>query len=357
MGLIMNRTNQLINLLKVRYPFVQAPMLGVTTPEMVAAVSNEGGLGSLPVGLQSPEKTLDLIRKTKTLTDKPFAVNLFAHDIPAVDVGAISVMQDQLVAITNRHGLEHPLVDIEKLRHYSYQEQIDILISENVAVVSFTFGVINGESIKRLHDAGIVLIGTATSVREAKYLETLGIDVITAQGIEAGGHRGTFLFDEPLPQIGAMSLIPQVVDQVSVPVLAAGGIMDGRTIKAAMMLGAAGVQVGSAFLRSNESLSIDSYKEAVQESVDTDTVLTRAFSGRWARGIRNTFHNEVEKLNLDFPAYPLLNDLTTPIRSASQKQNNKEFTTLWAGQSAHLAKPETSAAIVRELIAEAGWSE
>lgn len=353
----MNRTNQLINLLKVKYPLVQAPMLGVTTPEMVAAVSNEGGLGSLPVGLQSPEKTLDLIRKTKALTDKPFAVNLFAHDMPAIDVAAISAIQDKLVVITNRYGLEHPLVDIEKLQHYSYREQVEILISEHVPVVSFTFGVIDAESIRRLHDAGIVLIGTATSVREAKHLERIGIDLITAQGIEAGGHRGTFFFDEPLPQIGAMSLIPQVVDEVSVPVLAAGGIMDGRTIKAAMILGAAGVQVGSAFLRSNESLSIDNYKQVVHESVDTDTVLTRAFSGRWARGIRNTFHNEVEKLNLDFPAYPLLNDLTVPIRTASQKLNNKEFTTLWAGQSAHLAKLKTSAEIVRELIAEAGWSE
>ena len=348
----MNWTNDLTQLLKVKYPIVQAPMLGVTTPEMVAAVSNEGGLGSLPIGLQSPEKTLELIRKTKSFTTQPFAVNLFAHELPEIDTPAIKELQNRIFAITQKYDLEYNLVEIEKIRHYSYREQIEIIIAEQVPIVSFTFGVIDQESVRRFHDAGILLIGTATSVREAKYLESIGIDVITAQGIEAGGHRGTFLFDEPLPQIGSMSLIPQVADQVKVPILGAGGIMDGRSIKAAMILGAQGVQVGSAFLRSHESLSIDVYKNAVGESADTDTVLTRAFSGRWARGIRNTFHDEVEKLNIDYPAYPLLNDLTLPIRTASQKNQNKEFTTLWAGQSARLAKPKSSSEIFRDLVNE-----
>ncbi|MCE7043920.1 nitronate monooxygenase family protein [Dyadobacter sp. CY312] len=348
----MNWTNDLTQLLKIKYPIIQAPMLGVTTPEMVAAVSNEGGLGSLPVGLQSPEKALELIRKTKSLTAKPFAVNLFAHDLPEIDPAAISELQDRLLVIAREHGLDYNPVEIEKIRHYSYREQIEIIIAEHVPVVSFTFGVIDQESIRRFHEAGILLIGTATSVREAQHLESIGIDVITAQGIEAGGHRGTFLFDEPLPQVGSMSLIPQVTDQVKVPVLAAGGIMDGRSIKAAMILGALGVQVGSAFLRSDESLGIDVYKDAVADSADTETVLTRAFSGRWARGIRNTFHDEVEKLNLDYPAYPLLNDLTVPMRTASQKSQNKEFTTLWAGQSARLAKSKSSAEIFRDLVIE-----
>jgi nitronate monooxygenase len=345
-------TNDLTQLFKVKYPIIQAPMLGVTTPEMVAAVSNEGGLGSLPVGLQTPAKTLELIQKTKSLTTQPFAVNLFAHDLPEVNVSAISDLQNRIFAITQKYGLEYNLVEIEKTRHYSYRDQIEIIIAEQVPVVSFTFGIIDQESIRRFHDAGILLIGTATSVREAMHLENIGIDVITAQGIEAGGHRGTFLFDEPLPQVGSMSLIPQVADQVQVPILAAGGIMDGRSIRAAMILGAQGVQVGSAFLRSDESLGIDVYKNAVGESADTDTVLTRTFSGRWARGIRNTFHNEVEKLNLDYPAYPLLNDITVPIRTASQKNQNKEFTTLWAGQSARFAKAKSSAEIFRDLVNE-----
>jgi nitronate monooxygenase len=348
----MNWTNDLTKLLKIKYPIVQAPMLGVTTPEMVAAVSNEGGLGSLPVGLQSPEKTLELIRITKSLTTNPFAVNLFAHELPQINVPVALGLQDQLSAIMLNRGLVYSPVEIEKVRHHSYREQIEIIIAEQISILSFTFGVIDQESITRFHDAGIRLIGTATSVREAKYLENIGIDVITAQGIEAGGHRGTFLFDEPLPQVGSMSLIPQISDAVKVPVLAAGGIMDGRSIKAAMILGAQGVQVGSAFLRSNESLSIDAYKAAVLESSDTDTVLTRSFSGRWARGIRNTFHNEVETLNIEYPAYPILNDLTVPIRAAAQINGDKEFITLWAGQSARLAKLKSSSLIFKDLVRE-----
>lgn len=348
----MNWTNDLTRLLNIEYPIVQAPMLGVTTPEMVAAVSNEGGLGSLPVGLQSPEKTLELIHKTRLFTNRPFAVNLFAHELPTVDIAAMEVLQNKLYSITNKYGLNYTPVAIEKIRHYSYREQVDIIIEEKVPIVSFTFGVIDTESVRRFHDAGILLIGTATSVREAKYLESCGIDLITAQGIEAGGHRGTFLLDEPLPQIGLMSLIPQVTDQVKVPVLAAGGIMDGRSVHAAWILGAQGVQVGSAFLRSTESMGIDGYKQAVQASTDTDTVLTKAFSGRWARGIRNTFHDEVEKLHIEYPPYPLLNDLTGPLRIASQKNHNPEFTTLWAGQSAGKAKQKSSADIFRDLVEE-----
>jgi len=189
-------------------------------------------------------------------------------------------------------------------------------------------------------------------VREAIFLENIGIDVITAQGIEAGGHRGTFLDDEPLPQVGLFSLLPQIADNVKKPILAAGGIMDGRTFKAALILGAQGVQVGTAFVGSDESLAISSYKKALTESSDTDSVLTRAFSGRWARGMRNAFHDEIQELNINYPPYPILNSLTAPIRIASQKYNNKELTTLWAGQSASLAKLKPSSEIFRAIIAE-----
>jgi len=346
----MNWNNTLTALLNIKYPIVQAPMLGVTTPEMVAAVSNEGGLGSLPVGLLSPEKTRDLIIKTKTLTDKPFAVNLFTHELPDTDIIAAERIQKRLTEISTQYGIEYDSVNLDKTSYYSYREQLDILISEQVKIVSFTFGVLDKASIEKLHSNGVVIIGTATSVREARFLDETGIDVITAQGIEAGGHRGTFFFDEPLPQVGLISLLPQVADSVKRPILAAGGIMDGRAIRAAMILGASGVQAGSAFVGSHESLAIKNYKEALLVSKDTDTVLTRAFSGRWARGISNTFHNEVQKLNLDYPPYPILNTLTAPMRTAAQKVQNKEFTTLWAGQSASMAKLKSSAEIFRFLV-------
>jgi nitronate monooxygenase len=348
----MNWNNELTRILKINYPLVQAPMLGVTTPEMVAAVSNEGGLGSLPVGLLSPEKTRELIQKTKALTDKPFAVNLFAHDIPAIDVQNTETLQHKLSDMVRKYNLSYQPLNINLIRHYSYQEQIGTLIDENIPVVSFTFGVIDDNSIQQLHDKGIIIIGTATSVREAIHLDNIGIDIITAQGIEAGGHRGTFLEDEPLPQVGTFSLIPQVADKVKRPVLAAGGIMDGRTFKAALILGAQGAQVGTAFVGSDESLAVNSYKNALKTSLDTDTVLTRAFSGRWARGIRNTFHDQVQRLNINYPPYPILNTLTGPIRSAAQKSDNKAFTTLWAGQSAAMARFQPAAEIFRALIAE-----
>ena len=348
----MNWNNELTRILKIKYPLVQAPMLGVSTPEMVAAVSNEGGLGSLPAGLLSPEATLDLIRKTKTLTDKPFAVNLFAHEVPEIDIPSAETLQSKVSEIAHKYDINYEPVMIENIRYYSYREQIEILIQENIPVVSFTFGVIDKESIGRLHENGVIIIGTATSVREAVHLENIGIDIITAQGIEAGGHRGTFLEDEPTPQVGTFSLIPQVAYEVKRPILAAGGIMDGRTFKAALILGAQGVQVGTAFVGSDESLAINSYKNALKNSKDTDTVLTRAFSGKWARGIRNTFHDEVQALNITYPPYPILNTFTAPIRIASQKNGNKEFTTLWAGQSAAMARFKPSAEIFRELISE-----
>lgn len=348
----MNWNNELTRILKIKYPLVQAPMLGVTTPEMVAAVSNEGGLGSLPVGLLSAGKTRELIQKTKELISKPFAVNLFAHDIPAIDIPQTEALQTKLSDIAQEYSVSYQRVDVNLIHHYSYQEQIEILIDEKIPVVSFTFGLIDKNSIRRLHDNGVIIIGTATSVREAVHLDNEGIDIITAQGIEAGGHRGTFLDDEPLPQIGTFSLVPQIADKIKRPVLAAGGIMDGRTIKAALILGAQGVQAGTAFVGSDESLAVNSYKKALKTSLDTDTVLTRAFSGRWARGIRNAFHDRVQRLNITYPSYPILNSLTAPIRSAAQKSDNKELTTLWAGQSATMARLKPSAEIFRALIAE-----
>jgi nitronate monooxygenase len=348
--------NRLTQLLDIQYPIIQAPMLGVTSPEMVAAISNIGGLGSLPVGGLSPEKTLEQIKKTKLLTDRPFAVNLFAHDLPQINVSIASVMANYLERLGTDHDLQFDMPAIEALKFHSYREQIQILLDEKISIVSFTFGVLTDDVIAAFKALGVFLIGTATCVKEAVLLEQMGVDAITAQGIEAGGHRGTFLTaaNHAIPQIGSMSLIPQIVDHVSVPVIASGGISDGRALKAALILGAQAVQIGTAFVASQESLAIQAYKESLQNAQDTDSLLTQSFSGRWARGLSNQFISSVEmevaQTGLCIPEYPIQNSLTAALRAASQKQNNSQFTSLWAGQSACYAQQKSCATILSDLI-------
>lgn len=344
--------NKFTDVLHIKYPIVQAPMLGITTPEMVAAIANEGGLGSLPVGGLSPEKTLFLIHRTKQLTTQPFAVNLFANEVPEYNVTEARKMQDFLERLCMEHHITYEHTALEDLRFYNYREQIDILINEQIPVVSFTFGIIDDNSIQKLRAADTILIGTATSTQESVLLEDNDVDMICAQGIEAGGHRGSFIDDAPLPMIGTLSLVSNIIDKVSRPVIAAGGIHDGKTIKAVFALGAVAAQIGSAFLATEESLAIESYKETLRHSTDTDTQLTRAFSGRWARGIRNKMMMEVENSGVNIPPYPIQNSITTLLRAAAQKQNNKDFTNLWAGQSAYKAEQGASAEIFKKLIEE-----
>ena len=344
--------NEITRALKVAYPIVQAPMLGVTTPEMVAANSNQGGLGSLPVGSLSPEQTLALIRQTKTLTSKPFGVNLFAHSIPKPDLQKIEAMQDFLEKLCSDNQIPYQRQQIEASQFYSYHDQVQVLLDENIPVVSFTFGVLDGESIKAFKAKGVILIGTATCLEEALLLEEKEIDIITAQGMEAGGHRGTFLETQSLPLIGTMALIPQVAGKVSKPILAAGGIYNGKTIKAAFELGAKGVQIGSAFIASNESKAMPSYKKALLNASGAESILTKSLSGRWARGLRNKLITEIENSGLEIPAFPYQTALTGTIRAEAQKLNNPNFTALWAGQSAAAAEIKPAAEIFNQLVKE-----
>jgi len=349
--------NDLTQILGIDYPVIQGPMLAVTTPEMVAAISNKGGLGSLPVGGLSPQQTAVLIRKTKTLTNKPFAVNLFAHNIPAIDKQQVEDMQQFLEKVCNQNKIPFEKQSSESLRFYSYNGQVQILLDENIPVVSFTFGVLNDEAIKIFKEKGVVLIGTATCVKEAVVLDEKGIDVITAQGAEAGGHRGTFLKDEPLPMIGLMSLIPQLLSHLDKPVIAAGGINSGKSIKASFVLGAKGVQIGTAFIGSDESAAISSYKTAIQNASETDTVITRAFTGRWGRAIKNKFIEEVENSGMVIPDYPVQGGLVVPIRNFAQQHDAKDFIPLFAGQSLWRSEGQPAGEIFTQLIRQAEETE
>lgn len=308
-------------------------MLGVSTPAMAAEVSNAGGLGSLAVGGLSPEATTELIQKTKNLTNKPFAVNLFVHEVPPYEESDIEPMRQFLVSLASKRGYQITENDLSNLKFYTYHDQLEILVKENIKIVSFTFGCLDKKSIAYLKANDCILIGTATCVDEAIILKEHEIDFITVQGIEAGGHRGSFIKDMPLPQVGLFALLPQVIKQTQLPAIAAGGVNSPSTIKAVLELGADAVQIGSAFIDSEESDAITSYRQLIKQAKDTDTVLTRAISGRWARGFKNELIKAVEDSGLTIPPYPVQNSFTTKFRKLAQQANDHEYTTLWAGQS------------------------
>lgn len=337
--------------LKIDYPIVQAPMLGVTTPRMVAAVSNAGALGSLPAGGLPPEKVRELIGETKKRTKHPFAVNLFAH-APAnsINKNDVNLMQEFLQEVCGEYKIPYQFQDIEDFKFHYYEEVIEVLLEENVPVVSFTFGILNEQVMRSLKENDVMLVGTATSVAEAKALEQQGADVIAVQGIEAGGHRGSFLSDGLLPQVGLFSLLPQVAEEVNLPLLASGGIYDSATIKAAFALGAAGLQIGSLFIAADESAACKVYKEAVLHADDTSTKLTRAFSGRWARGIENEFMRRMEERGITIPYYTIQNQLMSSIRAHAQKNDIPDFIAMWAGQSAGKSTRGSTRDIITHLI-------
>jgi nitronate monooxygenase len=340
------------DILDIRYPIIQAPMAGgVTTPELVASVSTTGGLGMLGAGYMTPDQILSAIEHIRTLTDRPFGVNLFipeAYEVNTSDVHAINAALD-----TFRHNLGIPLSPAVTKFAESFDEQLEAVLSARVPVFSFTFGIPDSVVMSKLRAAGIYIMGTATTVNEAVQLQKAGVDAIVAQGSEAGGHRGTFAHTAESALIGTMALIPQVVDHVSVPVIAAGGIMDGRGLAASLMLGAAGVQMGTAFLASQESGAHPRYKEALEYATEEQTSITTAYSGKAARGIETSFMQQMSMYDRNVPPYPVQNALTRDIRQAAAKQNNTDFMSLWAGQGLRLVRAQSAASVVEATAREA----
>ncbi|ARU60157.1 nitronate monooxygenase [Tumebacillus avium] len=338
-------------LLGIRCPILQAPMAGgATTPELVAAVSNAGGLGALGAGYMSAAAMRGAIRRIRELTDRPFAVNLFVPETPQEDEERMAAAHRLLRPYRQELGLSGE----PQLSAYAepFAEQIAVVLAERVTVFSFTFGIPSEEILQQLREQGIKTIGTATTVREAVLLEQSGIDLIHAQGGEAGGHRGTFLGRHGDALVGTMALVPQIVDHVTLPVIAAGGIMDGRGIAASLMLGAEAVQLGTAFLTTAESGIHPDYQAALLSSTEESTALTSAFSGKPARGLQNRFLREMEPHQQELPDYPIQNALTRDIRQAAAGQNNTDFMSLWAGQGTRLTRRQTAAELMANLIEE-----
>ncbi|WP_042162464.1 NAD(P)H-dependent flavin oxidoreductase [Paenibacillus gorillae] len=344
--------NDFTRRLKIQFPIIQAPMAGgPTTPELVAEVSNAGGLGSLGAAYLTPEKLRSTIQEVRQLTEQPFGVNLFVPEEAAESQAIIKEMTSHLNKYRVELGVkENPPIDSTP---ESFEQQIQVLLEERVPVVSFTFGIPPKDVIEVLKSQGIMVIGTATTVEEAKLLELAGVEAIVAQGSEAGGHRGTFLKSNTDSLVGTIALVPQIVDQVSIPVIASGGIMDGRGLVASLSLGAAAVQMGTAFLASMESGAHNVYKKAILTANEDSTVVTRAYSGKPARGIKTTFIEEIDQYAGTIPAFPIQNAMTRDIRQAAAKTNNPEYMSLWAGQGLRLATDHPAAAIIQQTMSQA----
>lgn len=337
--------------LGLRYPVIQAPMAGgPTTPELVAAVSGAGGLGSLGAAYLAPDALTDAVEKIRALTDRPFAVNLFIPTETRVDRVAVARMRDWLAGPAGEMGIAAP--DLPESLAPDFEAQAAALAEARVPVVSFTFGMLSARWIERLRSDGAMVIGTATTVAEARALEQAGVDAVIAQGGEAGGHRGTFLAPFENALIGGLALIPAVVDALTCPVIASGGIMDGRGIVAARALGAEAVQMGTAFLTTTESGAHAQHKDGILAADETGSRVTRAFSGRPARAIGNRFMDELEQNGPEIPEYPVQNALTRGLRKAAAEQDRAEFLSLWAGQGVRLARRGSAAELVARLAEE-----
>jgi len=343
--------SRITQLLGIDYPIVQAPMFGVTTPEMVAAASGKSCLGSLALADLDAEKSIEQIQLTKQLTNKAFAVNIFVHKIPVITAelrAEYAKAKTFIEQLAKENNLELNIPNIDQLKVNNYHEQIDAIISQNCKIVSFTFGNLDIQSIDKLKRNGAILIGTCTSVHEAITLEKSGIDIVCVQGLEAGGHRGSFT-SEDIPKIGGLSLLSQVSETVKVPIIYAGGIYNAKTLLATKTLGASGFQIGSLLLGSSESALLDFEKDRIRNVKEADIMLTKSFSGRYARGIRNTFIDAIENSGIILP-YPYQNKLTAELRRVARLKRHPEFLNLWMGQSISEFEEQSTAEIIKNLI-------
>ncbi|RZT39419.1 NAD(P)H-dependent flavin oxidoreductase [Cupriavidus agavae] len=343
-----------LNRLGLTTPIIQAPMAGVSTPALAAAVSNAGGLGSLGVGAMDAAAARTAIVDTRALTSGPLNVNLFCHTPAQADSQRESAWLDYLASVFAEFGAKPPEALREIYQSFQTDEaMLQMLLEERPAVVSFHFGLPDAARIQALHDAGIYLMASATSLAEARLIEAAGIDAIVAQGIEAGGHRGTFdpkVYDEGL---GTMALVRVLARETRLPVIAAGGIMDGAGIAAALALGADAAQLGTAFVACPETAADPAYRAILTSGQTPPTTLTQAISGRAARGFANRFTALGTAANAPLaPDYPIAYDAGKALHAAAKAQGSAAFAAQWAGQAVPLARALPAGELVRLLSAE-----
>lgn len=339
---------KITELLKISLPLIQAPMAGAAaTPELVAAVSNANGLGSLGAGYMTAEEIRKTIKQIRALTHKPFAVNLFIPE--KHHATAEEIEQARRAAQASCQELNFKIATIKPPYAPSFEDQLHTILEQKVPIFSFTFGIPAQHWIDEFKKHGITLIGTATTLEEGLLLEQRGMDAIVAQGSEAGGHRGTFLCEAKDALTDVLSLTSLLVDHIKIPVIAAGGIMDANGIVDSLKSGATAVQMGTAFLCCSESSIHPLYKKLLLNSTADITTLTRAFSGKLARGIMNKFILRMQKYENDILDYPIQNSLTSEMRKEARKQNNTDFMAMWAGRAAYLCKAIPAAQLIQEL--------
>ena len=344
---------RLIALLGTELPIVQAPMAGANGSAMAIAASQAGALGSLPCAMLDGDRVRAEIRIIRQQTSNPINLNFFCHEPAAPDPARDAAWKEILSEYYAEFGLDENATAPAVNRAPFDGNMCEIVEKAKPEIVSFHFGLPAKALLERVKAAGSRVMSSATTVEEAKWLEDNGCDAIIAQGYEAGGHRGMFLTDVVTSQAGTFALVPQVADAVGVPVVAAGGIADGRGIAAAFALGAAGVQIGTAYLFTPESLISDLHRDALKSARDDQTALTNLFSGRPARGVINRLMQEIGPISNAAPAFPTAGGALAPLKAAAEADGSSDFSSLWSGQAAGLGREMPTAVLTKKLAEDA----
>ena len=346
------RDRRILDLFGIELPIIQAPMAGVDTPDMAIAVSEAGGLGSLA----SAQLTVDQARKDlatiRRASQRPINVNFFAHKSEAANAAQMAAWRALMAPYYRELGLDAD-APVPQVNRAPFDDGFAALVEETKPeVVSFHFGLPEQRLLDRVRATGAKIISSATTVAEAHWLEQRGVDAIIAMGFEAGGHRGNFLSDDMGRQVGTMALVPQIVDAVRVPVIAAGGIADARGVAAALALGASAVQIGTAYMFTPEAKLSQAHRAALRHATDDDTVITNLFTGRPARGIVNRLIKDLGATSAAAPSFPFAAGALAPLKAKAEAAGSGDFTNLWSGQAASLAKEMPAGELTRRLAAE-----
>lgn len=338
-------------LLGVELPILQAPMAGVQGSALAIAVSNAGGLGALPCAMLDPAALRRELTAIGAATDKPFNVNFFCHAPPTPNAQREAAWRAALAPYYKEYGIDPDAVAAGPVRAPFSAEAADVLEEFRPGVLSFHFGLPSPELLARVRAWGSKVLSSATTVEEARWLEAHGVDAVIAQGLEAGGHRGSFLTEDLSAQAGTFALLPQIVRAVKVPVIAAGGIADAKGVAAALALGAAGAQIGTAYLLCPEATTSAVHRAALKSEAARNTALTNLFSGRPARGIVNRAMKDLGPINRAAPAFPLAAAAMAPLRAKAEGRGSGDFSPLWCGQNASGCREIPAAELTRALAA------